>query len=64
MDTCKASIPHHEVRLVVRKPKGLHDDKDDNEQDNGSHMFEGVLKPEEYSTTNTHVVDSDKSFFN
>ncbi|KAF8591104.1 hypothetical protein K439DRAFT_1059479 [Ramaria rubella] len=49
------------VRLVVRKPKVSRDDDD---EDSPDHIFEGVLKPEEYSTANTHILDSDKSFFN
>jgi hypothetical protein len=58
-------FPTRKVRLVVRKPRKVHDKVERRNEDDGSlsHMFEGVLKPEEYSINNTRVLDADKSLF-
>ncbi|KAF8529811.1 hypothetical protein JB92DRAFT_610731 [Gautieria morchelliformis] len=57
-------FPTRKVRLVVRKPRIARDEGErGNEDDSSRHMFEGVLKPEEYSTHNTRVLDTDKTLF-
>lgn len=54
------------VRLVVRRPRAVPDEDEDDADHDGSpsNMFEGVLKPEEYNTYHTRILDSDKSLFN
>lgn len=54
------------VRLVVRKPRTVPDEDEEDTENNGSlsHMFEGVLTLEESSTSSTRVLDADKTLFN
>jgi len=53
------------VKLVVRKPRHIiESDEEEEEPSSPTNMFEDVLTPEQYNTTNTNILDSDKSLFN
>ncbi|GJJ08283.1 hypothetical protein Clacol_002493 [Clathrus columnatus] len=61
------SPARRKVRLLVKSPKKRIDEEeeeDNEDEDEPTHMFEGILTPEQCSVTLTSIFESDKSFFN